>query len=102
MQLTNLFKKNRFLTNSSDKNDTTPASNQTSQKLNESDQSTTTSKTKKTEPNEVHYSNVKLRVVPKYTTTRVNSSKIDYSKRYTANNFITTVRAFNEFLLKPG
>jgi solute carrier family 30 (zinc transporter), member 9 len=27
--------------------------------------------------------------------------QIDYSKTYTANNFITTVRAFNEYLLNP-
>lgn len=31
-----------------------------------------------------------------------NRKKIDYSQSYTANNFITTVRAFNEFLLKPN
>lgn len=27
--------------------------------------------------------------------------KIDYSKRHTANNFYTTSRACNEYLLKP-
>ena len=42
------------------------------------------------------FSSVNVKVVPKPL-----KKKIDYSKSYTANNFITTVRAFNEYLLKP-
>jgi len=40
--------------------------------------------------------NLKVKVKPTFV-----RKKIDYSQIYTANNFITTVRAFNEFLLKP-
>lgn len=39
------------------------------------------------------YSAVNVKVKPR--------NKIDYTQIYTANNYITTVRAFNEFLLKP-
>lgn len=38
-----------------------------------------------------------VKVIPK----KQQETKIDYSQSYTANNFITTVRAFNEYLLKP-
>ena len=40
--------------------------------------------------------NLKVKVKPTFV-----RKKIDYSQIYTANNFITTVRAFNEFLLRP-
>ena len=43
------------------------------------------------------FSAVNIKIKPKDNTRK----KIDYSQIYTANNFITTVRAFNEFLLRP-
>ena len=43
------------------------------------------------------FSAVNIKVKPKSS----SRSAIDYSQSYTANNFITTVRAFNEFLLRP-
>ncbi len=49
---------------------------------------------KKDPPQFVHSNKNVVKLVPK--------SKIDYNLTYTANNFITVVRAFNEFLLKPS
>ena len=43
----------------------------------------------------IKYATVK--VIPK-----VKRDKIDYSQTYTANNFLTTIRAFNEYLLNPA
>ena len=51
-----------------------------------------------TNKDDVKKNPINLRVKVKPTFVR---KKIDYSQTYTANNFITTVRAFNEFLLKP-
>jgi hypothetical protein len=45
---------------------------------------------------EKKFSTVNIKLIPK-----LNRKKIDYTQSYTANNFITTVRAFNEFLLHP-
>ncbi len=53
--------------------------------------SASTNKESKTNP-----INLKVKVKPTFV-----RKKIDYSQIYTANNFITTVRAFNEFLLRP-
>ena len=66
--------------------------NEASSNDNESSTGTATS----TNTSEL-YSTVNVKVKPK------NSSrnKIDYTQSYTANNFITPVRAFNEFLLRP-
>lgn len=41
------------------------------------------------------FQNVNIRLVPK----NVTSTKIDYTRSYTANNFITAVRAMNDYLL---
>ncbi len=43
------------------------------------------------------FSAVNVKVKPKNI-----RNKTDYSQSYTANNYITTVRAFNEFLLSPA
>ncbi|CAF0711664.1 unnamed protein product [Brachionus calyciflorus] len=44
------------------------------------------------------YQSVNIRLVPK----NIVSSKIDYSRSYTANNFIIAVRAMNDYLLSPS
>lgn len=108
-----LLKNNLFNSYSVDSNDANKKINSSLSKSFTSKKDANSSPSVKTSPNQATSSSSSTNVSSTSTKQQFSSvnikvkhigssrKTIDYSESYTANNFITTVRAFNEYLLRP-